>query len=381
MQKKIRTPVPGFSVTTLSMACLILAFATAAAAQSDGANATAAFAKAARSVVFVLDWNKTVRQGQIGTGILFQQNRVLTQCAPLRGVRNLGVKRDGMRALARLVREDRRRDLCELAVQPPGNFDAPALEARPVADVAKGDRVYALAAALETQIVFIDGEVTGLRGQGRDKSVQIAPKLPPGYGGGPLFDRSGALIGVNVIRNRNGESVTTTYPIEFVLDVKLAVAKKPEVPSEAIAPPPSTAAPKPDSAPSAAAASPPPSSTPPAPRPAPASADARPRDPTSTETVTRYLEKIVEASINHAVYPKEVADAKLSGTSTIRFRLAAGGELRESFVETSSGYAALDVAALLAVRKAISEIAIPQPVQERGFKGLVVLRFQPPTKP
>ena len=91
-----------------------------------------------------------------------------------------------------------------------------------------------------------------------------------------------------------------------------------------------------------------------------------------------YLSQIVEASMNRLVYAKEVRQGGWSGTATIRFWLEPGGQLRESFVESSSGYAALDVAALVAVRKAIAETVIPDSVREHGFRGVVAVRHVEP---
>jgi outer membrane biosynthesis protein TonB len=48
----------------------------------------------------------------------------------------------------------------------------------------------------------------------------------------------------------------------------------------------------------------------------------------------------------------------------------------ESGVEQSSGSDTLDVAALLAVRSAIGELALPPSVKERGMIGSVLIAFQ-----
>ena len=49
--------------------------------------------------------------------------------------------------------------------------------------------------------------------------------------------------------------------------------------------------------------------------------------------------------------------------------------MRQSYVETSSGYAGLDVTALLAVRKAIGDVPMPDQVREKGLKGTVSITF------
>jgi hypothetical protein len=49
--------------------------------------------------------------------------------------------------------------------------------------------------------------------------------------------------------------------------------------------------------------------------------------------------------------------------------------LRQSYVEATSGYAGLDVTALLAVRKAIGDVPMPAQVKEKGLKGTVTITF------
>ena len=88
-----------------------------------------------------------------------------------------------------------------------------------------------------------------------------------------------------------------------------------------------------------------------------------------------YLEDVVRASTKHVVYPDSARTAHWTGTTSIWFRLNSGGELGESFVDTSSGYATLDVAALLAVRKAITDLPPPQLIKDRGMMATVAVTF------
>jgi len=93
------------------------------------------------------------------------------------------------------------------------------------------------------------------------------------------------------------------------------------------------------------------------------------------QAVKEYLEDIVRASTKHVVYPDSARKSHWTGTTSIWFRLTSGGELGESFVDTSSGYATLDVAALLAVRKAITDLQAPQLIRDRGMMATVAVTF------
>jgi TonB family protein len=342
------------------------------ACAAEPAPEAAAFANAIRSVVVVLDWDQVFKQGQIGSGTLVQRNRVITQCQIVRKVRHLGVTQHGMRTQARLVREDRSRDLCELEILPPGHFDPPPYRVRPVQEIAIGESLYVFRAAMD-EAVFIKGEVSAVRTHGKDKTIHISSRLTPAYGGGPWFDGAGALVGITVFR----ESASFAYPAETIFGAKQTPAHQAR---QSISPQ-SGAPEKVASAPVGATkvernleqrvARAEPEG-----RGQPASKDAP-----ALEANRTYLAQILEASMDRLVYPKEVLETGWSGTSTIRFSLESGGQLRESFVETSSGYAALDVAALVAVRKAIKATVLPDRIRERGFRGVVVIRHLEPRKP
>ncbi|MEO8631108.1 MAG: TonB family protein, partial [Betaproteobacteria bacterium] len=250
-----------------------------------------------------------------------------------------------------------------------------------------------------------------------------------GYNGGGLFDRFGALIGMAVLRKGKGEAADYVYPVQSFLETKNAKVPATQTPKalggnmdrkpEAIAAdatatarvtatiPAPTAAKSYTSAPrsmndassvrdpAAAVAAPgeikPPeqarqekstvvSNTMPT---TDAAVDVRsPRIQNSDyrKAVKDYLELIVRASTHQVVYPEEARHARWTGTSSIVFRVKSGGEISESYVDKSSGYAALDVTALLAVRKAIAETPPPAIVKDRGMTATVAIAFVLPEK-
>lgn len=91
-----------------------------------------------------------------------------------------------------------------------------------------------------------------------------------------------------------------------------------------------------------------------------------------------YLNRLAEAARGDLKYPEEAKAQGWGGTTSIRFELDPGGELGDSYVDVSSGYATLDVAALLAVRKAVSALSAPEVVKSNGLKGTVSITFTPP---
>jgi TonB family protein len=100
---------------------------------------------------------------------------------------------------------------------------------------------------------------------------------------------------------------------------------------------------------------------------------------TDFKTVAQdYLNRLAEAARGDLKYPAEAKAQGWGGTTSIRFELDPGGELGDSYVDVSSGYATLDVAALLAVRKAVSASSPPDVVKTNGLKGTVSITFTPP---
>ena len=77
----------------------------------------------------------------------------------VRKIRNLGVKQGGMRARARLVREDPSRDLCELQILSPGRLDPPSYRVRFVGEIAVGEPIYAFTALPDEIGVPIKGNI------------------------------------------------------------------------------------------------------------------------------------------------------------------------------------------------------------------------------
>ena len=374
----------------------------AGAAQDNGAALTQAevLAKAARNVVQVVSWEKGTARAALGSGILLQRDYVITQCHVLKNAKRFGVAQGQRRSEARLMHENRRRDLCELVVVTPVHFNPATIRIRWIDDVLVGETVYAVGAPAGRDVDVIKAKIADIRGSGEDKTIRVSPKLGAGYNGGALFDRFGALIGISLLRTDGGEATggTHVYPVQAFLEAaggkprsgsapKILAAdptwedqpangELPAASKQALNSPRPQPAPKLPAAEEAKAAAPPPIRE----------AKAEPSTITRSEArhlaaaeykkaVKEYLETIVRASTKQVAYPDEAVRARWTGTSSILFKFKAGGDLSESYVDKSSGYATLDVTALLAVRKALADIPPPQVVKDKGMTATVAIAF------
>jgi TonB family protein len=287
------------------------------------------------------------RGATIGSGVLLTGGKLLTDCHILGDATRVSVRQWKASSDAELAYADRKRDLCELRVDHPERFHPAKLTVRAPNEAAAGDTVYAVGSWNGVARVS-KGRVVKLETRGGDHIVLISSRLAPEYNGGGLFDAAGALVGIVTHRERSTRMLSYAYPAQYVL-----VRRANEAPSRAAAEP----------------------------RLQPSSFDA----PASTDgtdlrtSIDKYLSRLSDTSRANLKYPEEAREQGWGGTATIRFDIDTGGEVRQSFVDASSGYAGLDVAALLAVRKALEQLSIPETVREKGLKGTVSITFTAPS--
>jgi TonB family protein len=280
----------------------------------------------------------------LGSGVMLTGGRVLTGCHILEDVERLEIRQSGLRSEASLAYADRKRDLCELKIGHPERFRPAALEMRAPGEIDAGETVYAVGAW--NGVPKVDkGRVVKVQKQGGDDVVLISSRLTAGYTGGGLFDDSGALVGIVTHRERSTRQLSFAYPAQYVLVRKGSDAQRQ-----------STPAPQEQKTEASPAAQPNPSQA----------------------AAQEYLNVLAEAARAGLKYPEEARAQGWSGTTSIHFDLDPGGELRQSYVDVSSGYAGLDAATLIAVRKALEAIAVPEAVKERGLKGTVSITFAKP---
>ncbi len=353
--------------TAAALIWMALASSTGSCAkQEDDVDSADPLSRAKRNVVAIVDWDRAEGKSVLGSGILLQRDKALIPCRVAGTIRNLGVSQGQRRSPAQLIDERAGRGLCELKITHPVHFDPLPLEIRPIEEVAVGDSVYAISSGSGRELSMTKAQVAGIAGAGDSKVIRISRKLVSASSGSALFDGSGALIGMNTLRPSQNEAAAFHYPMEYYLQVekqKSQLAKATIAPWEDTKPPAQLqVAAEPNQAPKTARAQ----------RPMErAVAD----NLAYKQAVKEYLEDIVRASTKHVVYPDSARKSHWTGTTSIWFRLTSGGELGESFVDTSSGYATLDVAALLAVRKAITDLQAPQLIRDRGMMATVAVTF------
>ncbi len=356
------------AVASATLAIALMAFVNepVSGARRDDVDNTDPLTRARRNVVAVVDWDRADGKAVLGSGILLQRDKALIPCRLVPTARNIGVSQGQRRSEAKPIDQHAVGGLCELKIVHPVHFDPLPLEIRPIEEVAVGDAVYAISTGSGRELSMTKARISGIAGSGENKVIRISRRLGATASGSALFDHTGALIGMNTVRSTESEEAAFSYPMEYYLqgeEIKSQQAKFTTPPWEDTKPP------------AQLRVNAEPSQPPKAARTQRTAERAVADNLAYKQAVKEYLEDVVRASTRHVVYPDSARKAHWTGTASIWFRLNSGGELGESFVDTSSGYATLDVAALLAVRKAISDLQAPPLVKDRGMMATVAVTF------
>jgi S1-C subfamily serine protease len=138
-------------------------------------------------------------QNSSGSGILFAKgvvvtnNHVISQCA------KIDVVYSGQRYPAQVKKRDEKNDLALLEVLNLSSLSYPALRRKALSGESVMVAGYPLSGMLSSDVIVTDGIVNALSGAANNASqLQISAPVQPGNSGGPLIDKSGAVIGVVV---------------------------------------------------------------------------------------------------------------------------------------------------------------------------------------
>lgn len=165
------------------------------------------------------------RIASTGTGFILGRSRVVTNYHVVDKCAALSIRFGTETLSAELVAQSEAHDLAVLGIAKPIGV-APTIRT----SAAQGEDVtvagYPLAGLLSDDLIVTSGQVNSLAGLRNDPSVvQISAPVQPGNSGGPLLDRSGAIVGV-VVSKLNARRLANTTG-DIAQNVNFAI--KPEV--------------------------------------------------------------------------------------------------------------------------------------------------------
>lgn len=173
-----------------------------------------------------------IGRGTRGSGVVFAQDKVLTNAHNLRGDQVTVTFADGRRVIGTVAGFDADGDLAVIAVE---TGSATPLEWADGDDLAVGRAVFGAAATHRggTRITFglVSAIARAFRGPGGRRiegSVEHTAPLAPGSSGGALLDADGRLIGLNT--NRIGEGFYLALPANADLRARVDALGRGETP-------------------------------------------------------------------------------------------------------------------------------------------------------
>jgi serine protease Do len=105
-----------------------------------------------------------------------------------------------------------------------------AFDPRPLADLTKGERLFAMGNPLDLGFSIVEGTYNGLVEHSYVQRIHFSGALNPGMSGGPTVTADGRVVGINVAHQLGGELVSFLVPAQFASGL-LAHADAGEPPS------------------------------------------------------------------------------------------------------------------------------------------------------
>lgn len=209
----------------LAAACLAAAIsaahAQAPAAPPLSSTAERVFAEAKPRIVQVRTLLVSAgRQSSIGSGFLVSADglavtnyHVVSQYALDPASYKLEyLAPDGSKGTLTLLAIDVAHDLAvvrlERASLPYFEFDPRAV----ANNLPKGERIYSLGNPLDLGFTIVEGTYNGLVDKSYDEHIHFSGAINPGMSGGPVANAEGRIVGVNVSKRLDGESVSFLVP-------------------------------------------------------------------------------------------------------------------------------------------------------------------------
>lgn len=119
---------------------------------------------------------------------------------------------DGARGVLKLLAIDVPNDLAvvklERAGPPHFEFDPRALSGK----LPKGERIYAMGNPLDLGFTIVEGTYNGFVAKTYDERIHFSGAINPGMSGGPVTAANGRIVGINVAKRLDGESVGFLVP-------------------------------------------------------------------------------------------------------------------------------------------------------------------------
>lgn len=177
-------------------------------------DAPSVFKRVAPSVVVVHVADAKGQALSLGSGVVIGPGRVATNAHVLEKGSTIVLSQGTKTWSVGSTWRDPRHDVAILQVD---SLDLPAPPIGTVRDVVVGMKVFVVGAPRGLELTLSDGIVSGLRGEGIDKVVQLTAPISPGSSGGGVFDERGRLIALSSLMLEESQNLNFALPIDWVV--------------------------------------------------------------------------------------------------------------------------------------------------------------------
>ncbi len=169
------------------------------------------------SVVLLVMQDANGQPVSLGSGFFVADGVIVTNLHVVRGASSGQVKlvtQTRTYPITGVVGVNANADIVLLEVR---GTNAPALELNQGTDLAVGDVVYAVGNPEGLEGTFSQGIVSGFRGNGAKKLLQITAPISPGSSGGPIINGRGEVVGVAVATFKEGQNLNFAGPASYIV--------------------------------------------------------------------------------------------------------------------------------------------------------------------
>ncbi len=171
------------------------------------------FKTVAPSVVVVRSFDSNGQELALGSGVVIGHDLVATNFHVVESAARIAVSQQGRVWVASAVELDRDHDVAIVAAEQLG---LPRVQLGSLDELEIGSRVFVIGSPRGLEATLSEGIVSGLRGEGTNRLIQITAPISAGSSGGGVFNDRGRLVGLSTLIVKESQNLNFALPVEWV---------------------------------------------------------------------------------------------------------------------------------------------------------------------
>jgi Trypsin-like peptidase domain len=193
------------------------------------------------AIVLLLAYDSRGTPTSLGSGFFFERNRIASNHHVVEGASRLVYRVIGSKDVHEVKKIAAVSKALDLAILEVGEEHTPLTVVGPE-KIGIGDKVVAIGNPRGLEGSVSEGIVSGVRGAGDVRFLQITTPISPGSSGGPLFTADGMVVGVTTASLRDSQSLNFAVPASYLITLReKGNSWEPVVPKDVPSPQPENA--------------------------------------------------------------------------------------------------------------------------------------------